>query len=218
MSKELKRDLEFAISQNSGTVTGNGTNTAAKMAGIESYLTSNIQYANNNTGAVNPGFASGGVVAPTDPTSAAAAITEAKLAALIASCWENGAEPDVLISGSFNRQQISGFNGIATMYRDAGAGSGPNRLAPAAIMATADIYVSDFSGQGGVKIMADRFMRPSVALLLDFDYLGVAYLRPMQSYELGKLGDSEQRTILCEATVQVSNEKAHGKIVKTTTS
>jgi len=142
MSKELKRDLEFAISQNSGTVTGNGTNTAAKMAGIESYLTSNIQYANNNTGAVNPGFANGAVVAPTDPTSAAAAITEAKLSALIASCWENGAEPDVLISGSFNRQQISGFNGIATMYRDAGAGSGPNRLAPAAIMATADIYVN----------------------------------------------------------------------------
>tara|TARA_Y100000385_G_scaffold264182_1_gene297336 strand:- start:793 stop:1224 length:432 start_codon:yes stop_codon:yes gene_type:complete len=143
MSKELKRDLEFAISRNTGTVTGNGTNTAAQMAGIESYLTSNIQYGTAAaTGAVNPGFSGSGVVAPTDPTGTALVITEAKLSALIASCWENGAEPDVLISGSYNRQQISGFNGIATMYRDAGAGSGPNRLAPAAIMATADIYVN----------------------------------------------------------------------------
>jgi hypothetical protein len=99
------------------------------------------------------------------------------------------------------------------MYRDAGAGSGPDRLKPAAIMATADIYVSDFSGTGGIKIMADRFMRPKTALLLDFEYLAVAYLRQMQTYELGKLGDNSQRTILCEATLQVTNEKAHGKYV-----
>ena len=212
-SKELKRDLEFAISRNTGTVTGNGTNTAAQMAGIEAYITTNVEFANNNTGYAAGGFSNGAVTAPTDPTSAAGVLAETKLTSLVASCWTNGAEPDVLITGAFNRQKVSTFDGIATLYRDTAP-----KIGPASIIASADIYVSDFSGQGGIKIMADRFMRPETVLLLDFEYLGVAYLRPMQSYELGKTGDSEQRTILCEATVQVSNEKAHGKILKCTTS
>ena len=112
------------------------------MAGIEAYITTNVQFANNNTGYVAGGYANNAATAPTDPTSAAGVLAEAKLSALIAGCWDNGAEPDVLLTGSFNRQKVSGFNGIATMYRDAGAGAGPNRLAPAAIMATADIYVN----------------------------------------------------------------------------
>ena len=212
-SKELKRDLEFAITRNSAMSAG-AANAASTMAGLESYISTNVK-AKRPTGMVNPGYsggAGGTVAAPTDPTNDDP-IEEPVFKTLIAQCWEGGGEPDVLITGSFNRQAVSGFNGIATMYRDAGAGSGPNRLQPASIMATADIYVSDFSGTGGIKIMADRFMRPKTALLLDFEYLGVAYLRQMQTYELGKTGDNQQRTVLCEATLQVTNEKAHGKYV-----
>jgi hypothetical protein len=215
-SKELKRDLEFAITRNTALSAG-GAGAASVMAGLESFISTNVK-AKRIAGAVNPGFNSGNgsVAAPTDPTNDDP-IEEPVFKTLIAQCWEGGGEPDVLITGSFNRQAVSGFDGIATMYRDAGAGSGPDRLKPAAIMATADIYVSDFSGTGGIKIMADRFMRPKTALLLDFEYLAVAYLRQMQTYELGKLGDNSQRTILCEATLQVTNEKAHGKYVGLTT-
>ena len=136
-SKELKRDLEFAISRNTGTVTGNGTTTAAQMAGIEAYITTNVEFANNNTGYVAGGYANNAVTAPTDPTSAAGVLAEAKLTSLVASCWTNGAEPDVLITGAFNRQKVSTFDGIATLYRDTAP-----KIGPASIIASADIYVN----------------------------------------------------------------------------
>ena len=107
------------------------------MAGIEAYITTNVEFANNNTGYVAGGFANGAVTAPTDPTSAAGVLAETKLTSLVASCWENGAEPDVLITGAFNRQKVSTFDGIATLYRDT-----EPKLGPASIIASADIYVN----------------------------------------------------------------------------
>ena len=211
-SKELKRDLEFALTQNAALAAGDASN-AAQMAGLESWISTNV-VAKREAGMANPGFdaTNGSVAAPTDPTNSDA-IEEPTFKSLIAECWESGGEPDVLIAGSFNRQAISGFSGIATLYRDTAPA-----LDRASIMGSADIYVSDFSGQGGIKIMADRFMRAKTALLLDFEMLGVAYLRPFQTYELGKTGDNEKRTVMCEATLAVLNEAAHGKYVGLTTS
>ena len=212
MSKELKRDLEMALTQIQALVVG-AAGTASEMAGIESWLTSNVK-AKRGAGSSNPGFntSTGAVPAPTDPTNSDA-IEEATFKTLIAQAWDNGGEPDVLIAGSFNRQGISAFDGIATLYRDTAP-----KLERASIMGSADIYVSDFSGQGGIKIMADRFMRAKTALLLDFEMLGVAYLRPFQTYELGKTGDNSKMSILTECTLQVSNEAAHGKYIGLTTS
>ena len=212
-AKEIKTDAEKSITSNQALVVG-AAGTASQMAGIESYLTSNIVYGGTNAGAANPGYnsANGTVVAPTDPNNTGA-FTEAKLKSLVKSCWDNGGQPDVLIAGGYNRQAVSGFSGIASLYRDTAP-----KLGPASIIASADIYVSDFSGNGGIKVVADRFSRPSVALLLDPEYLHMAYLRPWQTYELSKQGDNEQRTILGEGCVGVLNEAAHGKAVGLTTS
>jgi len=211
-SKELKRDLEMALTQNQALVVG-AAGTASEMAGMESWISTNVK-AKRGTGSSNPGFntGTGAVPAPTDPTNDDP-IEEATFKTLIAQCWDNGGEPDVLIAGSFNRQGISAFDGIATLYRDTAP-----KLERASIMGSADIYVSDFSGQGGIKIMADRFMRAKTALLLDFEMLGVAYLRPFQTYELGKTGDNSKRTVMTECTLAVLNEAAHGKYIGLTTS
>ncbi len=205
-SKELKRDLERAITGNQGTDAGS-TTTPATMAGIESFLTSNIVYAGAQGGATTPGYSAGAVPPPVDPT-ATGVFSESLLKSLAKSCWDNGGEPDYLNVGSFNKQQVSGFAGIATLYRDTAP-----KVGPAAIIASADVYVSDFSGQGGIKVMANRFSREQTALLLDFDYLGVAYLWPFAQEQFAKTGDSEKRHIVAEATVVVNNEAAHGKIV-----
>ena len=205
-SKELKRDLEQAITGNQATDAGS-TTVPATMAGIESFLTTNIVYAAAQGGATTPGYTSGSVAAPVDPT-VTGAFSESLLKNLAKSCWDNGGEPDYLNVGSFNKQQVSGFAGIATLYRDTAP-----KVGPASIIAAADVYVSDFSGQGGIKVMANRFSREQTALLLDFDYLGVAYLRPFTQEQLAKTGDSEKRHIVAEATVVVNNEAAHGKIV-----
>ncbi len=210
-SKEIKRDTERAIGRNQASSQGS-TTAPATMAGIESFLTTNIVYAAAQGGATTPGFSNGSVPAPTDPT-ATAAFTETMLKALVKSCWDNGGEPDFLNVGSANKQKVSGFSGIATLYRDTAP-----KVGPAAIIAAADVYVSDFSGQGGIKVMANRFTREQTALLLDFDYLGVAYLRPFTNKQLAKTGDSDKNMVIAEATVVVSNEAAHGKVVGLTDS
>lgn len=210
--QEIKRDFEKAITGNTGTTQGS-TTTAATMAGIESWLTSNVRYASTQGDATTPGYASGAVGAPVDPT-ATGAFTESLMRSLVKDVYTNGGEPDWLIVGPHNKQQVSqNFAGIATLYRDTAPST-----SPASILAAADVYVSDFSGNGGIKVMADLFSREQTALLLDPNYLEVAYLRPFQQQQLAKTGDSEKRHILCEATIKVLNEAAHGKIVGLTTS
>lgn len=211
-SKELKRDLEKAITGNTGTTAGS-TTTAATMAGIESYLTSNIVYAAAQGGATTPGFSGGSVSAPVDPT-ATGAFTESLMRQLVKSVYDNGGEAEYLIVGSFNKQQVSqNFAGIATLYRDTAP-----KVGPAQVIAAADVYVSDFSGQGGIKVIADLFSREQTALLLDFNYLEMGYLRPFMTEQLAKTGDSEKRHILTECTIKVLNQAAHGKVVGLTTS
>jgi hypothetical protein len=70
-----------------------------------------------------------------------------------------------------------------------------------------DVYVSDF---GSLTIAPSRFVRARSVLVVDTEYLAVAYLRPFQSFPLAKTGDAEQREILAEYTLEVRNERAQG--------
>jgi hypothetical protein len=211
-AKEIKRDLEKALTGNSGTTSGS-TASAATMAGLESWLTSNIAYAAAQGAATTPGYSSGSVSAPVDPT-VTGAFTESLMRNLVKSVFTAGGQADMLIVGPFNKQKVSqNFAGIATLYRDTAP-----KIGPASIIGAADIYVSDFSGQGGIKVIADLFTREQTALLVDFDYVEVAYLRPFMTEQLAKTGDNEKRHILTEVTLKVLNEAAHGKVVGLTTS
>ena len=49
-----------------------------------------------------------------------------------------------------------------------------------------------------------------VAFVLDPEYAAVAYLRPFQTIELAKNGDSDRTQLLVEYTLEVKNEAAHG--------
>jgi hypothetical protein len=55
-------------------------------------------------------------------------------------------------------------------------------------------------------------MRVRDALVLDPEFAAVAYLRPFQTNELAKTGDSENTQILAELTLEVRNEAAHGGV------
>jgi hypothetical protein len=50
------------------------------------------------------------------------------------------------------------------------------------------------------------------AFVLDPEYAAIAYLRPFQTNELARTGDSEKTQLLVEYTLEVKNEKAHGII------
>jgi hypothetical protein len=199
LGSELKRDMESALLANQSPVAGN-TTTARRTAGLPAFIKTNTSF---GTG----GADTAGIAARTDGTQRA--FTEALLKGVIAKVWESGGTPTMLMVGSFNKQAASGFNGIATRFRDVPAGQ------QAQIVGAADVYVSDF---GTVNIVPNRFQRARDAFVVDPQYASMAVLRPIQQMELAKTGDAEKRLMLVEYGLKVNNEAAHGIVADLTTS
>ncbi len=206
--RELKRDMESTLTGNQAGTAG-GAGTARSSAGLGAWLSTN--QVKQGADATTPPTTSGApAAAPTAGT--AATFVEANLQAVVKSCWDNGGDPGVIMCGSFNKQAASGFSGIGTQYRDAQPNGG---LAPGSVIGAADIYISDF---GQHQIVANRFQPAATVFALDMEYWCVAYLRPIQTDDLSKTGDSDRRMILAEYTLGAKNEAASGKIFTTTTS
>ena len=197
-SKELKRDMESSLFANNAKVAGNDT-TARELAGIPAWLATNTSRGSGGTDPTGDGTDARG-----DGTQRA--FTEDLLLDVMQSCWENGGEPDALIVGPFNKRKASGFTGVATKFKD---------VDDKKIIASADIYVSDF---GEINIIPNRFSRARDAILIQKDMIKAAMLRPMASWDLAKTGDSERKQILVEWTLQMCNEAAHGIVADLTTS
>ena len=83
------------------------------------------------------------------------------------------------------------------------------RTAQAVVIGGVDLYISDF---GEHKIMLNRYMRTGTVLCLDFDYLSVAWLRPIKFEERAKTGDATRGELLCEYTLVADNPDAHAKV------
>lgn len=189
--KEFKIDMESILLNNQAKVVGN-TTTAPLMAGVPAWL-----YTNTNHVGTNP--AGDGTNARVDGT--ARAFTEVMLQDVLSKIWTNcNEEPDVLMVGGSNKTKASAFTGNATKMVD---------VATKKLTATVDVYVGDFSS---VAIIANRFMRARDALVLNWDYWSVDWLRPVKQQPLAQTGDAEKRLIIGEMTLQAKNESASGGI------
>jgi hypothetical protein len=203
--KELKRDMEYILTQNQNSSAGSSA-IARNLGGLEAWLSTNeTKNTSADATATTPGFSSGTVGSPIDGTTQTT-ITEANLKLAIQKSWTQGGDPRMVMAGPVNKQYISAFTGIATQYRN------NPQVGPATIIGSADVYVSDF---GTHNIVPNRFTRERTVLVLDMDYLSVAYLRPMQQMKMAKTGDAEKRLMLCEYTLVVKNEAASAKITNT---
>ncbi len=198
--KELKRDMEVDLTGKNAAVVGNAT-TARKLRGFESWTQTNA-----SRGSGGSDNSSTGVV--TDGTQRA--FTEAMMKTAMQSCFTNGGDPDCVMVGPFNKTKVSGFSGIATLYRDTAGSKGQ-----ASIMGAADLYVSDW---GEVKIVPNRFQRDRTAMIIEKDKWAVSYLRPFRQEKLAKTGDSDKVHILCEYTLESRQEASSGKVADLTTS
>ncbi len=213
-TKALKRDVELAICGNYASDDGSRA-TARGLGGFESWLRTNT---GRGTGGSDGGYttSTSQTVAATDATSTnLRTLTEARLKTEIRSCWDNsegGACPLVMV-GSFNKTQASGFDGIASPSQQ--YPMGPKSSKALAIIGAADIYVSDF---GKHRIVANRFSRSRSALLVNPEYASVRYLRPWKVEKLAKTGDAEKRYLLAELTLEMSAEKTMGVVADLTTS
>tara|TARA_Y100000310_G_scaffold345726_1_gene468882 strand:- start:3653 stop:4597 length:945 start_codon:yes stop_codon:yes gene_type:complete len=197
-TKEIKRDLETSFLANNAQVAGNDT-TARELGGVESYIATNDDF-----GATGASPTGDGTDARTDGTQRA--FTESQLKTVIASCFDNGGEPDTIMVGSFNKQALSSFSGGATRNINADSKQLVNAI---------DVYVSDF---GTMQVVPNRFMRSRSALVLDMGLWKKADLRAFSREDLAKTGDTTRVQLLMETTLQAENEAGSGGVFDLTTS
>lgn len=210
--KELKRDMEVMLLSNVAADAG-GADEARITAGLPAFLRTNVDRSTGTVDGANPtlsGTTSGFPnAAATD--GSVRALTEDMLKSVIAKCWDNGAEPSIVLCGSAVKQKISStFTGSATRYRDIGDKK---------IVASIDVYVSDF---GDLQIVPTRFLETRTAnsetiagrdvFVLDPNYARIAFLSNVKQKPLARTGHSERRLIAVEFGLQVDTEKAHGTI------
>lgn len=199
-ARELKRDMEFALLDNNAKVTGSDT-VPRESAGAPVWIVTNIDH----NGATPP--AGAGADAWAGGTNRA--FTEDQLKTVMQLVWTAGGTPGHLFVNGFNRQIASTF----------GPGTKFQKVEDKTLHATFDIYEGDYST---LKIVPDRFMGSNAgyALIADMDYWKVAFMpgRNMASWDLAKTGDTTQRQLLCEFTLEASNQRASGIVWNLTTS
>lgn len=198
---ELKRDMETVlVGLNQAPVTGD-TTTARQTASILSWLKTNTSKAGDGSDPGTSGTNSRG-----DGTQRV--FTEAQLKTVLSSCWTQGGNPNVIMTGAFNKQQFSTFVGRSSPIEQASTKK---------ITASVSAYESDF---GVLQVKANRFQRSRDVLVLEMEKWAVAFLngRKMISVPLAKTGDSDRRQVLSEYCLVSRNEKASGLVADLTTS
>lgn len=203
---ELKRDMEKMLLENVAASAG-ASGTARQTAGLPAYLTSNVSRGANGANGGTSGAGESGFVNAAATDGTIRPLTETLLKDVIAACWNNGAEPSIVLCGSTQKQKISTFTGNATRFKEA---------EDSKLNAAIDVYISDF---GELQIVPSRHIRvrtvggvdytPDV-FVIDPNYASVAYLQTAKQESLAKTGLSERRLISCEYGLQVTSQKAHG--------
>ena len=194
-SSELKRDMETIITANQGRDAGSSTS-ARKLGAILSWLKTNTSKGTSGTDPTTIGVS-------TRSDGATRTFTEQLLKDEVAAAFDSGGNPTMLVVGSGLKQKVSSFAGIAAQRYMAPGDQ------PTTIIGAADVYMSDF---GTLSVVPDRFMRTRDALLLDPEYAALSYLRPFQTNDLAKTGDSEKTQLLAEFTLEMRNEAAHALV------
>lgn len=207
-AKELKRDMEAILLSNQAGVAGSNS-VARKTAGLPTWLITNA-VANGATASEMSG-ASGNGYPDTAWTglTGAVALTETMLKTAIQNVWAEGGDPKIFMVGPHNKTVASTFAGLAEQRITY------NQVKPMKIIATADVYLSDF---GEVSIVPNRFQPENFAFVLDPEYASVSYLRPFRTFDIAKTGDSDKKEMVVEYGLRIKSEKAHSVIANITTS
>tara|TARA_R100000951_G_scaffold20377_2_gene17129 strand:+ start:361 stop:1308 length:948 start_codon:yes stop_codon:yes gene_type:complete len=195
-SKELKKDMEFALIK--GTVQEAGDATDARDLGsLPTWIKTNGDAGTSGTLSTGSGTDLPGSGTDRD-------LTETILKTVIQEVYTSGGDLDLLVVPPSVKQVISGFNANTTRF-----GPADKRVEYAAI----DVYSSDF---GDIQVVPNRVMATTnekLCFLLQSDMAAAAYLRDFQIGDLAKTGDSEKKQLLVEWTLEVRNEAAHGIIL-----
>lgn len=186
-SLEIKRDMELDLTQSDVTATS-----PRKSRGLRGWVVDNV---NRNGGTLADYVGNTGYTPGTQR-----AFTEAQVKDVIQKCYTAGGEPDTIMMPPAAKQTFSTFTGNSTRM---------DKSEDSKLYASVDYYVSDF---GTIQAVPNRFMATRDVFLLQSDKLAIAYLRPFQTTDIAKTGDSDAQQIIVEYTLECRAPKAHGAI------
>lgn len=195
-AKELKLDMEAMLLTNNGMVAGS-SGTARETGSVGAWIQSNLE---NGTAAASSAF---GTTPPTAGTDKA--VVESDIRDLMKKCWDAGASPSVIMVDGALKQKISTLSQSVSELR-----TSANDKSPAYVVAAVDIYVSDF---GNLQIVPNRHMPAKTCYFLDYEYWDIAYLRPFNTFDLARTGDSMAKQLVVEYGLRARNEAANGAIL-----
>jgi hypothetical protein len=200
-SKVLKSDIETALCSRQPRIDGNDTGPAARVTeGISHWLGRAKDKTNAIGGCIAPGTSTTGLpvlstdlfVAPTAVT-----ITEAMLGDGMQKAYTNGASPTLWVVPPGPKRTISSFVGRSTTQVLVGKTE---------VVSTVDVLATDF---GRVKVIPSRWVPTDIGLLIDPDYIAVAFFRSFRQYLMARTGDAETRMIVVEWGTEMRNALAH---------
>lgn len=197
--EELKRDIEFALTQN-GTANAGAEGTERQARGLDGWIYTNDLL----NGGTSPNPVPATNTGPSNGTQRA--FTESLLREAQRLAWTEGGNPTVLMCGPFNRSVVDSFTGYATRFDD----SKDKKLT-----ATISVYVGPY---GELKVVPNRFQSARTAYLLDMKYFAMGVLRPMSVQNLAKVYDGDRKALVTEYTLISRNEKASAAVRDLTTS
>ena len=190
-TKALKTDIEFGICKSGAQVVGNGTSIASKSAGLETFISTNV-----DAGAGATEASGNGTDVRTAGTSRAFA--ESQITNVMATTYENGGTPSLMVLSPTKKVQASSFLGLAATTRNTDA------MTKTAYNAV-DVYVSDF---GQLDIVPSTFSNTETALILDPSHLELKTIRDFKEISKGKDSHTETVSIITDFVLCVKNEKS----------
>jgi len=199
---ELKRDQEAMLISSNPAVAGSST-VARKSAGLGAMIFSNVSH--GATGSTTAHTSGAATVAPVVGTLRA--FSEPLLKTVLASIYTNsGDQPDFVSVSPSHKQAFSAFVGIAVNRYQVPKGQ------QGVIIGGADIYVGDFGELTIVPNYVQATANPNVALILNKEQYGMAYLQGMKSAPLAKTGHSDKEMVSVECCAVALSERALGKV------
>lgn len=206
VSKEIKRDMELEMLANNPASAGTSTSPRVS-GGVPNWIYEGQHYKDSaQTLQTTTALVSGAATATGGSwTNSTTVFVEADLNGMLKLAWSTGGNVDTVLADSIGFNLAAGFSGIAQRFRDVGSRS------PAQIIGFADVFVSPY---GTVKLVLSRYAPANTWYALDMSMWETAYLRPFQTLDIAKSGDSDKRTLLAEWTLvcknPLANAKAHG--------
>ena len=195
--REIRTDMEKRFLGNYASVAATAS-VAGETAGALAWLTSNVSRGGGS--GASGGFNAGIVAAATNGNLRT--YTEPLLKTVLQSIWNNGGNPQMVITNGTLKQVAAGFAGLADQRRT----TGDSRLT---IVAGADVYVSDF---GEVQFVPDRFASTRDALVVDPEYWDVGIGDALKIMPLAKTGLAERRAMYAEVALRCLNQAASGVV------